>query len=84
MPNLGHWQGIMASIDICDHISPTSVLSNVIKGGLIITVFGALKHIFSSQYVTPIARPDFAKLDVFLGQHIFLTLEQHFNPNILY
>ncbi len=28
------------------------------------------------------ARPDFAELDVFLGQHILLTLEQHFNPNI--
>ncbi len=24
-------------------------------------------------------RPDFAELDVFLGQHILLTLEQHFN-----
>ncbi len=28
------------------------------------------------------ARPDFAELDVFLGQHILLTLEQHFNPKI--
>ncbi len=27
-----------------------------------------------------LARPDFAELDVFLGQHILLTLEQHFNP----
>ncbi len=27
------------------------------------------------------ARPDFAELDVFWGQHILLTLEQHFNPN---
>ncbi len=27
-----------------------------------------------------VARPDFAELDVFLGQHILLTLEQHFNP----
>ncbi len=26
--------------------------------------------------------PDFAELDVFLGQHILLTLEQHFNPKI--
>ncbi len=25
------------------------------------------------------SRPDFAELDVFLGQHILLTLE-HFNP----
>ncbi len=25
------------------------------------------------------ARPDFAELDVFLGQHILLTLEQPFN-----
>ncbi len=30
------------------------------------------------------ARPDFAELDVFLGQHILLTLEQHFNPKIVY
>ncbi len=29
-----------------------------------------------------LARPDFAELDVFLSQHIFLTLEQHFNPKI--
>ncbi len=29
------------------------------------------------------ARPDFAELDVFLGQHILLTLEQHFNPKML-
>ncbi len=32
------------------------------------------------------ARHDFAELDVFLGQHILLTLtltlEQHFNPKI--
>ncbi len=28
------------------------------------------------------ARPDIAELDVFLGQHILLTLEQHFNPKI--
>ncbi len=28
------------------------------------------------------ARPDFAELDVFLGQHILLTLEQHFNSKI--
>ncbi len=28
------------------------------------------------------ARPGFAELDVFLGQHILLTLEQHFNPKI--
>ncbi len=28
------------------------------------------------------ARPDIAKLDVFLGQHILLTLEQPFNPKI--
>ncbi len=27
--------------------------------------------------------PDFSELDVFLGQHILLTLEQHFNPKIL-
>ncbi len=27
------------------------------------------------------ARPDFAELDVFLGQHILLTLG-HFNPKI--
>ncbi len=30
----------------------------------------------------PAARPDFAELDVFLGQHILLTLEQHFNSKI--
>ncbi len=30
-----------------------------------------------------IARPDFAEVDVFLGQHILLTLEQHCNPKIL-
>ncbi len=36
-----------------------------------------------------LARPDFAELDVFLGQHILLTtkhilltLEQHFNPKM--
>ncbi len=28
------------------------------------------------------SRPDFAELDVFLGQHILLTLER-FNPKIL-
>ncbi len=28
------------------------------------------------------ARPDIAELDVFLGQHNLLTLEQHFNPKI--
>ncbi len=35
-------------------------------------------HLNTVQY----ARPDFAELDVFLGQHILLTLEQHFNPKI--
>ncbi len=29
-----------------------------------------------------VAHPDIAALDVFLGQHILLTLEQHFNPKI--
>ncbi len=29
-----------------------------------------------------VAHPDFAELDVFLGQHILLTLEQHFNPKM--
>ncbi len=29
-----------------------------------------------------VARPDIAELDVFLGQHILLTLEQHLNPKI--
>ncbi len=28
------------------------------------------------------ARPDFAELDVFLGQHILLTLGQHFYPKM--
>lgn len=28
------------------------------------------------------ACPDFAELDVLLGQHIVLTLEQHFKPKI--
>ncbi len=28
------------------------------------------------------ARPDFAELDVSLGQHILLTLEQHFNSKM--
>ncbi len=28
------------------------------------------------------ARPDFAELDVFLGQHILLSLEQHFNQKM--
>ncbi len=28
-------------------------------------------------------RPDFAELDLFLGQHILLTLGQHFNQTIL-
>ncbi len=32
------------------------------------------------MYVYYTARPDFAELDVFLGQHIIL--EQHFNQNI--
>ncbi len=33
-------------------------------------------------WATPLgpARPDFAELDAFLGQHILFTLEQHFNP----
>ncbi len=34
------------------------------------------------MYTHSNARPDFAELDVFLGQHILLTLEQHFNPKI--
>ncbi len=29
-----------------------------------------------------LARPDFTELDVFLGQHILLTLEQHFNSKM--
>ncbi len=29
-----------------------------------------------------LAHPDSAELDVFLGQHMLLTLEQHFNPKI--
>ncbi len=29
-----------------------------------------------------VARPDFAELEVFLGQHILLTLEQHLNPKM--
>ncbi len=28
------------------------------------------------------AGPDFAELDEFLGQHILLTLEEHFNSKI--
>ncbi len=28
------------------------------------------------------ARPDFAEIEVFLGQHILLTLKQHFNKKI--
>ncbi len=28
------------------------------------------------------ARPDFAELDVFLDQHILLSLEQHFNQKM--
>ncbi len=28
------------------------------------------------------AHPDFAELDVFLGQHILLTLQQYFNPKM--
>ncbi len=39
------------------------------------------KSWFSDHGVT-VALPDFAELDVFLGQHILLTLEQHFNPKI--
>ncbi len=36
----------------------------------------------SSNQWSSSARPDIAELDVFLGQHILLTLEQHFNPKI--
>ncbi len=32
--------------------------------------------------VVCVARPDFAELDVFLSQHILLTMELNFNPNI--
>ncbi len=39
-------------------------------------LFGVIKVLYST------ARPDIAELDVFLGQHILLTLEQHFNPKI--
>ncbi len=35
-----------------------------------------------SWHILYIARPDFAELDVFLGQQILLTLEQHFNPKL--
>ncbi len=38
-------------------------------------------HIYISMEVSA-ARPDFAELYVFLGQHILLTLEQHFNPKM--
>ncbi len=40
------------------------------------------KQVFSHLQVTWHTRPDFAELDVFLGQHILLTLEQHFNPKM--
>ncbi len=35
-----------------------------------------------SAVAAQVAHPDIAELDVFLGQHILLTLEQHFNPKI--
>ncbi len=41
------------------------------------------KHL--SQYkslLSAFASPDFAELDVFLGQHLLLTLEQHFNQDV--
>ncbi len=36
--------------------------------------------VFAEPLLT--ACPDFAELDVFLGQHILFTLEQLFNPKI--
>ncbi len=38
--------------------------------------------LFTSEGMSSWARPDFAELDVFLVQHILLTLEQHFNPKM--
>ncbi len=32
--------------------------------------------------ITASIQPNFAELDVFLGQHILLTLKQHFNPKM--
>ncbi len=39
-------------------------------------------HITLTHFFREGARPDFAELDVFLGQHVLLTLEQHFNPKM--
>ncbi len=39
-------------------------------------------HIHWHTRASQVARPDFTELDVFLGQHILLTLGQHFNPKM--
>ncbi len=39
-------------------------------------------HIHWHTRASQVARPDFTELDVFLGQHILLTLGQHFNSKI--
>ncbi len=43
--------------------------------------FGASERITHTHTHTH-AHPDFAELDVSLGQHILLTLEQHFNSKM--
>ncbi len=52
------------------------------------TMKGVGKFVSSSEQILRnvalhhLAHPDSAELDVFLGQHMLLTLEQHFNPKI--
>ncbi len=50
---------------------------------LLFAKFSLIKLISSFwNYSRLEARPDFAELDVFFGQNILLTLEQHFNQKI--
>jgi len=46
--------------------------------------FGCFKSINLTKALSihPSECPDFAELDVLLGQHILLTLEQHFKQKI--
>ncbi len=59
---------------------------NDLRGILHPTMKGVGKFVSSSEQILRnvalhhLAHPDFAELDVFLGQHMLLTLEQHFNP----
>ncbi len=56
--------------------------TNVLPAQFRLADFVMFELFSKNPQVYCIVCPDFAELDVFLGQHIVLSLEQHLNPKI--